>query len=138
MLTVKSAIKSQVQDINPLPPAVQFRIASIREGKCNLSSYNRRDFFKITLMKSGSTQLLYANREFKIDGPALIFTNPVVPFSWGNMCEQDDSAGFFCVFTEAFMAAQGNRESLQESVLFKSGGSPVFMLNDSQVAYIEG
>ncbi|HZE86302.1 MAG TPA: helix-turn-helix domain-containing protein [Puia sp.] len=121
-----------------LPPAAQFRVASINEAKCVLNSFNRRDFFKISLIKEGNSQLLYANRGYKIQGPALVFTNPSVPFSWESTDNIGDPAGVFCIFTNSFILAAGGRRTLQESALFKADGNPVFILNATQVAYIEG
>ena len=112
----------------------QVRVASINEGMCSLTSYSRRDFYKVTLILAGSHRLQYADRDIVFDKPALIFTNPMVPYSW----EVNDTVqpGFFCVFTEDFMNAGNRMEGLQESSLFKPGGQPVYLLNEEQVAYI--
>jgi len=92
----------------------------------------------ISLIKEGNSQLLYANRGYKIQGPALVFTNPSVPFSWESTDNIGDPAGVFCIFTNSFILAAGGRRTLQESALFKADGNPVFILNATQVAYIEG
>jgi AraC family transcriptional activator of pobA len=113
----------------------QFRVASLDDAKCDLSSYNRRDFYKITFLTRGCSQLLYANRGININQPALVFTNPLVPYSWEGSIET--SAGYFCVFTDAFLQAGGRMDSLQESSLFKAGGNPAYLLENAQVAYIE-
>jgi AraC family transcriptional activator of pobA len=117
--------------------AVPFRVAATDENKCTLASYNRRDFYKITLILKGESQLLYAEKGIKIDKPALVFTNPLVPYSWevGEGAATEE-AGYFCVFSEAFLQGSGRMESLQESSLFKAGGNPVYLLNDEQVNYI--
>jgi AraC-like DNA-binding protein len=112
----------------------QFRVAHSNEGNCGLASYNRRDFYKITLTTCGSSQLLYANRGIRIDKPALVFTNPMVPYSW-----EGDHAGekdYFCVFTDEFLHSGNRMDSLEESTLFKAGGDPVYFLDDAQTDYI--
>jgi AraC-like DNA-binding protein len=112
----------------------QFRVAPSNEGNCSLASYNRRDFYKITLTTSGSSQLLYANRGIQINKPALVFTNPMVPYSWegDHVCAK----GYFCVFTDKFLHSGNRMESLEESTLFKAGGDPVYFLDDAQTDYI--
>ncbi|WP_159468041.1 AraC family transcriptional regulator [Dyadobacter sp. 3J3] len=115
----------------------QFRVAAIGENKCKLTSYNRRDFYKITLVLKGNSQLLYADRGIEINKPALVFTNPLVPYSWESSGQEAyEEAGYFCVFSDDFLQAAGRMESLQESSLFKAGGNPVYLLDHEQVKYI--
>ena len=42
--------------------------------------YNRRDYYKISLI-IGTGVLNYANKAIKIDKNALIFSNPLIPYS---------------------------------------------------------
>ncbi|MFD1256150.1 helix-turn-helix domain-containing protein [Mucilaginibacter terrae] len=119
-----------------VPEYAQFKVATINEGLCSLSSYNRRDFFKISLITKGNSELFYANRGIKINRPALVFTNRLVPYAW-EANDAEEASGYFCVFTEEFLQAGGRMESLQESSLYKPGGNPVYFLNDAQVGYIE-
>ena len=112
----------------------QFRVAPSNEGNCSLASYNRRDFYKITLTTNGSSQLLYANRGIRIDKPALVFTNPMVPYSWEG--DHAGAKGYFCVFTDEFLHSGKRMDSLEESTLFKAGGDPVYFLDDAQTDYI--
>ena len=72
------------------------------EARCSLSSYNRRDFFKVTLFFEGSSELNYANRSYAITKPALIFTNRIVPYAWEPVEGSKEITGYFCVFTEQF------------------------------------
>ncbi|GLU56895.1 helix-turn-helix domain-containing protein [Dyadobacter frigoris] len=117
--------------------SAQFRVAAIGENKCKLTSYNRRDFYKITLVLKGKSQLLYANRDIEINKPALVFTNPLVPYSWGSSDgEEYEEAGYFCVFSNDFLHAGDRMGSLQESTLFKAGGNPVYLLDEEQLKYI--
>jgi len=117
--------------------SAEFKVAAIGENKCRLTSYNRRDFYKITLILKGSSQLLYANRGIEINKAALVFTNPLVPYSWEVTGDESfEEAGFFCVFSDGFLQTGTRMESLQESSLFKAGGDPVYLLDDEQVQYI--
>jgi AraC-like DNA-binding protein len=117
--------------------APPFKAATIREGLCNLTSYNRRDFYKITLMLQGNTHLAYASRGITIKTPALVFTNPMIPYSW----DMDEGSGvpdgYFCVFTEEFIRPNGRSENLPETALFRPGGDPVYFLTAEQARYVE-
>ena len=115
--------------------AVQFRVAEICATYCSLSSYNRRNFYKITLSLGGEGQLYYANRAIEINKPALVFTNPLVPYSWE--CDPAQHIGYFCLFTDEFLHPGNRMESMEESTLFKPGGDPVYFLDETQVQYIQ-
>jgi len=93
------------------------------------TSYIRRDFYKISLI-IGTGKLYYANKWIDIDRPALLFSNPIVPYSWEAISEIQK--GWFCLFTEDFIHSAGRRESLQDSPLFRIGGSPVFFIHRQQ------
>jgi AraC-like DNA-binding protein len=93
------------------------------------TSYIRRDFYKISLI-IGTGKLYYANKWIAIDRPALLFSNPRVPYSWEAI--SDIQEGWFCLFTEDFIHPAERRESLQDSPLFRIGGSPVFFIDQQQ------
>lgn len=116
----------------------QFKIAVMNEDKCSLTSYTRRDFYKISLITKGCSQLLYANKNIEIDKPALVFTNPLVPYSWEANLDVTEFRGYFCVFSDEFLHTGIRKESLQESILFKADGNPVYLLEDSQLDYLTG
>lgn len=111
----------------------QFKVAAIGEGKCTLASYNRRDFYKITLVTNCNSRLEYANRSIEVNRPALIFTNPLEAYSWKGENNEDKSGGYFCVFTDDFLYPGSY---LQDSLLFKAGGEPVYFLNNKQLNYL--
>ncbi|MXN90381.1 helix-turn-helix domain-containing protein [Flavobacterium sp. Sd200] len=96
-------------------------------------TYNRRDFYKISI-STGSNTIHYADKGIDVDGTILFFGNPYIPYSWE--MKDPDFYGFACVFTEDFFRGQARTESLQESPLFKIGGTPVFKLNDEQKEFI--
>jgi len=85
---------------NTIADQTPFKVATVFEGKCTLSSYNRRDFYKISLITKGTSELLYANRGIQINKPALVFTNPLVPYSWEvtNESQIEEGSGFFLCF----------------------------------------
>ncbi len=116
------------------PNTPVFRVSGINEGNCQLVSYNRRDFYKISLILDGSSVLQYADRDIRVTGPALVFTNPLVPYSWDEV--KGDTSGFFCVFTNDFLVSGGKMDSLQDSGVFKPGGDPVYLLDQSKTDYL--
>ncbi|KAA0989046.1 helix-turn-helix domain-containing protein [Dyadobacter aurulentus] len=113
----------------------QFRISVVGEDQCTLASYNRRDFYKISLILTGRSRLFYANRGIEITAPALVFTNPLIPYSWEMLHEEP--SGYFCILSDSFLHHNGRTENLEESPLFKVGGDPIYHLNPEQTAYLE-
>jgi AraC family transcriptional activator of pobA len=101
-----------------------------RSGYCTLnpSPYNRRDFYKISLI-IGRGVLHYPNQQIPVDGPALIFNNPTIPYSWETTSEFQ--SGYFCLFTESFMHQR--LEAVKDPLMSRIQDSPVFYLNNDQV-----
>jgi len=99
-------------------------------------SYNRRDYYKICLTR-GHNVYHYADRSIEIDGTALIFFNPLVPYTWelatGNKSEV---TGYFCIFTEAFFTEK-IRGNISDLPMFTPGGKPAYILNEQQDKQIE-
>ncbi|WP_315823884.1 AraC family transcriptional regulator [Paraflavitalea speifideaquila] len=95
--------------------------------------FNRRDFYKISLLL-GSSQVSWHHQDIVIDRPALAFFNPLTPYAWNPVSEQQN--GYFCLFKKAFLGDPSRNASLQNSPLFKTGGNPVFFLNKTQQQYI--
>lgn len=98
------------------------------------SPYNRRDFYKISMI-IGEGMLHYADKSIKIDKPALLFSNPTIPYAWEAASPQQ--TGFFCLFTENFIN-QGRNEGIQDCPLFKIGGEPIFFITEEQVEFLNG
>lgn len=95
--------------------------------------YTRRDFYKIVL-STGHLVIHYADRSLELQGTSLFFANPHVPYSVERLA--DVQTGYACVFSEEFLKPHDRSESLQQSPLFKIGGTPIFLLNDDQKATI--
>ncbi|MEJ5106742.1 helix-turn-helix domain-containing protein [Chryseobacterium sp. MYb328] len=100
-----------------------------REYCSPLTPYSRRDYYKISLI-IGKGKLHYADKWIYVDRPALLFSNPIVPYSWE--AEDDDQKGWFCLFTESFLQNGSRLGNLQDSPLFKIGGTPVFFVEEKQ------
>lgn len=100
-----------------------------RSTFCSISPspYNRRDFYKISLI-IGSGILHYPNEKIEVNGRALLFTNPNIPYSWE--ATSDTQSGYFCLFTDNFVHKRN--ESLRESLLWRIQDCPVIAINEKQ------
>ncbi len=99
-----------------------------REACAIITPYSRRDYYKVSLI-IGTGKLHYADKWIDIDRPALLFSNPVVPYSWE--AESEVQRGWFCLFTEAFLTGE-RQGALQDSPLFRIGSNPVFFVDALQ------
>ena len=109
-----------------------FRLSDFLGKTHRTMPYRRIDFYKISLM-TGDNRLEYADKVIEFDQPALVFSNPLVPYKWERL--SDTQSGFFCIFTEAFFQQFGH---LREYPLFQPGNIPVFTLSAEQTAIISG
>jgi len=94
-------------------------------------AYSRKDFYKINIT-IGKFVFHYAERSIETDQIFLFFGNPRIPYSCDAVSEVFN--GYTCVFTEEFLKLGDRSESLQQSPLFKYGGTPIFNLNETQQA----
>jgi len=76
----------------------------------------------------------YADKSIEFAGPTLFFANPHIPYSAQLLAPKQ--TGYACLFTEDFLAVNERSASLQESPLFKIGGTPAFTLNSDQAEFI--
>lgn len=110
-----------------------FKVYEVESGVNAVPSYNRRDFYKICL-NTGNNLIHYADRGIKTEGTILFFGNPHIPYSWQIISSKYN--GYACVFTEDFLKINERSESLQQSPLFKIGGTPIFSLTNAQKEFI--
>ena len=118
--------------------AGQFNVFERGGFACSATSMlpNRRDFYKISLILKGSGVIGVADKAMNIDGNALLFMNPMVPFSWE--ASEEEQTGYFCLFTEEFINQNLKTESLSQSPLFKAGGNHIFFPDEDSVALLTG
>lgn len=128
------------RDINDmLPPGINkeighfnvFDIARTMEEvkRKKVMPYNRRAYYKISFIR-GKNRAEYADRLFDIEKTALLFATPKIPYHW--LPQDPDQSGSFCVFTEEFMTRNKSGVVLDELPIFRSGGFPVFPLDETQ------
>src|ERR1700712_5756115 len=133
MSKTKIARQSFTEFIPSLKTTDQFTVYERKEYVRRSVPYNRRDFYKISLTLS-TGNLYYADKGVNVDRPALIFSNPIIPYAWEGIC--DSQEGFFCLFTEGFLKGNERESGLQDSPFFKIGTDPIFFVNEPKLAYI--
>ena len=124
---------SLTSDFNSELKLKGFKVYEIDSTQSVVRSYNRKDFYKICL-NTGKNIIHYADRSFETDGPVLFFGNPYIPYSWEIV--SSTYTGYACLFTEDFLKFGDRSESLQQSPLFKLGGTPILELNKEQREFI--
>ena len=110
-----------------------FKAYRIETNVHPIPKYSRRDFYKVCVLE-GNSHIQYADREIIVNGPYLFFGNPHIPYS--SQLASGELVGYSCLFTEEFLKANDRSESIQESPLFKVGGTPVFEISHEQKAFI--
>jgi AraC-like DNA-binding protein len=110
-----------------------FKVYAIDTHKNIVRSYNRKDFYKICLV-SAHCFIQYADKAFEVKGTTLFFGNPLIPYSWENVTQ---ATGYTLLFSENFFKGHQRNESLQESPLFKIGGTPIFAVDEQKREFLE-
>lgn len=110
-----------------------FNVFQIEADSPATRLYSRKDFYKICLT-TGKSKIHYADRSFDMNGTILFFGNPHIPYSWETI--SSSYAGYTCLFSEAFLQQSERSESLQQSPLFKIGGTPVLEISAVQREFL--
>jgi AraC family transcriptional activator of pobA len=113
-------------------PLQQVRAQKFQRSGGKLMPYSRRDYYKIWITHSGTID--YATESVTINQPALIFSNPLVPYAFTS---ENMGSGYMCIFTDDFLKMHGRMESMQDTPLFRIGSKAVFLLNDQQLSVAE-
>ena len=113
----------------------QFNVSKIEAYDPALfTSFNRRDYYKITLITQGQGTLTYPNKVFAIKPGVLVFSNPMIPYAYEPF--EGKLKGFFCLFSDEFMNDQLKTGSLSQSPLFKVGADPVLYPDKASLSVI--
>lgn len=110
-----------------------FKVYEIDSQASGGHIYSRKDYYKINIT-FGKFVFHYSDRSLETDEAFLFFGNPHIPYS----CELISSkfSGYTCLFTEDFLKSGHRSESLQQSPLFKLGGTPILRLDEEQMEFI--
>ncbi|TVT43176.1 helix-turn-helix domain-containing protein [Hymenobacter setariae] len=119
------------------PDTGQVAIYRIREVAQPVSfPHVRRDFYKIKLLCNAQGILSYANHRVVVQSCALVFVNPLIPYSWERTAGSE--TGYACLFTEDFITQQLKTASVASSPLFRAGGNPVLFPPPEVVSRLSG
>lgn len=91
-----------------------------------ITPYNRRDHYKICLTK-GRGKLHMKDNIIDIDRPALIFSNPTVPYSWESISKKQ--GGYYCLFNDSFVSPELKKGLERSCPLFNPTMEPLYFLN---------
>nr|WP_249665314.1 helix-turn-helix transcriptional regulator [Mucilaginibacter sp. Bleaf8] len=96
--------------------------------------YSRRSYYKIAWLR-GKSSADYADKTIQVDGNALLFATPRIPYNWNPVDANQN--GMFCVFTADFLLPSKSGVVLEDMPIFQPGGTPVFQLNEQETNEIE-
>lgn len=108
-----------------------FRIEDVLSPDHKQANYSRRNFFKISLI-TGKNRIFYADKTFAIEGTSLVFTNPMVPYLWERVTEEQ--TGYICIFTEAFLSRMGEVKTFP---VFQRTELGVLMLPEADATFFQ-
>ncbi|MCF0054267.1 AraC family transcriptional regulator [Dyadobacter sp. CY356] len=91
--------------------------------------YSRRSYYKISFLQ-GKNRAEYADKVININGSALLFATPKIPYHW--IPEDDNQTGLFCIFTSDFLSKNRAGIILDDLPIFRPGELPVFELTSEQ------
>lgn len=112
-----------------------FNVFQIEEDGNATRSYSRKDFYKICLT-TGKSRIHYADRSYEAEGTILFFGNPHIPYSWETLSRS--YVGYTVLFSEDFFVPTERTDSLQQSPLFKMGGTPILEISEEQRVFLNG
>jgi AraC family transcriptional regulator, transcriptional activator of pobA len=127
--------KRSVSDFNNELKLKGFNVFQIEDDANGVRNYSRKDFYKICLT-TGQSIINYADRSFDMKGTILFFANPNIPYSWETISRS--YVGYTCLFSEDFYKPSDRTESLQQSPLFKIGGTPIFHITEEKREFLNG
>jgi len=105
-----------------------FKVDDLLLKEHKYATYNRRSFFKISLV-TGHSKIHYADQSIEVPESVLVFTNPMVPYFWERISEKH--SGYFCIFTEAFFNRFAN---IKDYPVFQSSDTAVIPLTANDVS----
>ena len=122
-----------VSEFNSTLKQKGFHVFQIEKDGAATKVYSRKDFYKICLT-TGRSLIHYADRSFEHEDTILFFGNPHIPYSWETISRT--YVGYTCLFSEDFLTSTDRSESLQQSPLFKIGGTPILKITKEKREFL--
>ncbi|MDU1890838.1 MAG: helix-turn-helix domain-containing protein [Dysgonomonas sp.] len=110
---------------------------SVDVSKCNIgrTSYSYRDFYKVGLILDIG-KLYYADRWIMVDRPAILFSNPLIPYAW-EAIEGGKERGLYCIFNELFLKKGDRTSSLSETPVLDISKERIYFIDDKTAQTIQ-
>ena len=96
-----------------------------RSAYSGKSPFRPRNFYKVSLI-IGKGIFCQADSTFEVDKPALLISNPMIPFSWD--ATSNIQTGWHCIFTTAFLQP-GNTSPFMQSPLFQPHSASAYYVD---------
>jgi len=109
-----------------------FNVFSIADVYCKKNAtmpYNRRTYYKISLIK-GRNRVDYADKVLEIEEYGVLFATPKVPYRYTPA--DKNQAGHFCVFTADFMPKSKTGFEIEKLPIFSPQSDFVFQISEQQ------
>lgn len=108
----------------------------VQPSRCNVgkTSFSYRDFYKVALVMDIG-KLYYADKWILVDRPAILFSNPLIPYAWEAISEGRGN-GIYCIFNEAFLKTGDRNSSLAETPVLDISKERIYFLDDNTAANI--
>lgn len=105
---------------------------------CNLgnTSFSYRDFYKVGLVLD-TGKLYYADKWIMIDRPAILFSNPMIPYAWEPM-QAAEERGLYCIFNEQFLKQGDRAGSLSETPVLDITKERIYFIDNETAQKIQG
>lgn len=108
-----------------------FRMRDFLASASRVIPFNRKDFYKISFF-FGRNRYSYADKIIETHAPALIFSNPMVPYKCEHL--EDNQDGYFCIFTDAFFSQFGH---IREYPVFEPHSIPIFFPSEAEIIQLK-
>lgn len=127
----------RINNIGPVVLNKGEEYLDINESRCNIgkTSFSYRDFYKVALVLD-TGKLYYADKWIMVDRPAILFSNPLIPYAW-EAIDAGRERGVYCIFNEHFLKTGDRHSSLADTPLLDISKERIYFLDDNTVNNIK-
>ncbi|SBV91165.1 response regulator transcription factor [uncultured Dysgonomonas sp.] len=127
----------RINNIGPVVLNKGEEYLDINESRCNIgkTSFSYRDFYKVALVLDIG-KLYYADKWIMVDRPAILFSNPLIPYAW-EAIDAGKERGVYCIFNEHFLKTGDRHSSLADTPLLDISKERIYFLDDNTVNNIK-
>lgn len=111
-----------------------FNIADLSRTCNSKMPYNRRTYYKISLIK-GRNKVEYADKTVDINAYGVLFATPKIPYKYTSLDQNQE--GHFCIFTKDFLDKTKSGLVIDDLPIFKPNGNFVYHIEKQQYEEFE-